>query len=104
MPPEQTGHQRIDQRSLALHRAIAAKLRAEPALLQVALDNLDRWHPDGGSTRAYFDEWRQILRQPLDVVLNTIVDEGERMTALRQSTPFSDILDPKERWAIYRQF
>ena len=104
MPPEQTGHERIDKRSLALHRAVAAKLRTQPELVQVALKNIDRWYPDAGSTRACLDEWRRILDQPLDSILATIVEEGERMTALRQSTPFSGILDPKERWAIYRQF
>ena len=37
------GHRRIDQRSLALHRAIADKLRADSTLVGVALDNLNRW-------------------------------------------------------------
>ncbi len=104
MPPEQTGHDRIDRRSLALHRAVAAKLRTQPELLKVALKNIDRWYADASRTRTYLDEWRVILHQPLDSILATIVEEGERMTALRQSTPFSGILDPKERWAIYRQF
>jgi hypothetical protein len=45
------GHQRIDQRSLALHRAIAGKLRADPSLLAVADDNLDRWSKENGRSR-----------------------------------------------------
>jgi hypothetical protein len=36
-------HQCIDQRSLALHHAVAAKLEAQPQLLEVARDNLRRW-------------------------------------------------------------
>jgi hypothetical protein len=43
------GHQRIDQRSLALHRAIAEKLRANPALIEIARDNLDRWSLRGAA-------------------------------------------------------
>jgi hypothetical protein len=45
------GHQRIDQRSLALHRAIAEKLRADPSLIQIAHDNLDRWSAKGGRSQ-----------------------------------------------------
>jgi hypothetical protein len=30
--------------------------------------------------------------------------DGERMTALRQSSPFAGILEPAERWAVYTRF
>src|SRR5690242_19174189 len=33
------GHQRVDRRSLEMHRAIAEKLRAHPELLEIALEN-----------------------------------------------------------------
>lgn len=36
-------HQWIDERSLALHTAVAAKLEARPELLDVAKQNLQRW-------------------------------------------------------------
>jgi hypothetical protein len=36
------GHQRLDRRSLALHRAIAEKLRTNPALIAIARDNIER--------------------------------------------------------------
>src|SRR5580693_856581 len=35
------GRQRIDRRSLALHRATAEKLREDPALIAIALDNTE---------------------------------------------------------------
>src|SRR5207244_3977753 len=59
------GHQRIDQRSLALHRAIAEKLRAHPELIEIACDNLDRWTRAGSRSQPYWDVWREILRRPL---------------------------------------
>jgi len=31
-------------------------------------------------------------------------EESERMTALRQATPFAGVLEPAERWAIYEKF
>jgi hypothetical protein len=37
-------------------------------------------------------------------MLALIEQDNERMTALRQSSPFAGILAPAERWAIYAQF
>ena len=98
------GHQRIDRRSLALHRAIAEKLRAHPELIEIARDNLERWSKKGGHSQPYWDAWREILKRPLPEVLELIQEESERMMAMRQATPFAGVLDPKERWAIYTQF
>jgi hypothetical protein len=98
------GHRRIDERSVALHRAVAEKLRNNPALLQIAIENLDRWYDHAAHSRPYLDEWRRILRLPLEEVLTLIGQEGERMTALRQNSPFAGVLEPAERWAIYARF
>jgi hypothetical protein len=98
------GHDRIDRRSLALHRAIAAKLRANPALLEIARDNIERWSMARGRSQPYWDVWREILNRPLEEILQLLEEETERMTALRQATPFAGILEPAERWAIYDRF
>ena len=89
---------------MALHRAIAEKLRARPELIGIARENLNRWYAGAGGSRHYLDEWRKILDQPLEDVLSLIGQEGEAMTALRQSSPFAGILDPAERWAVYSHF
>jgi len=98
------GHQRIDQRSLALHRAIAEKLRADPERIAIALDNIERWSRAGGRSQPYWDAWREILSRPLPEILDLLGEESERMTALRQATPFAGVLTPAERWAIYGEF
>jgi hypothetical protein len=98
------GHQRIDQRSLALHRAIAEKLRADPALLAIARENIERWTRAGGRSQPYWDTWREILNRPLPEILDLLGEESERMTALRQATPFAGVLEPAERWAIYEKY
>jgi hypothetical protein len=98
------GHQRIDQRSLAMHRAIAEKLRNDPAPIAIALDNIERWSRAGGHSQPYWDAWREILNRPLPEILDLLGEESERMTALRQATPFAGILTPAERWAIYDRF
>ena len=104
MSAPSTGHRRIDERSMALHHAIAEKLRSRPELLEIARDNLNRWYAGAGGSRPYLDQWRKILDRPLEEVLSLIAQEDEAMTALRQSSPFAGILDPKERWAVYSRF
>lgn len=98
------GHQRIDRRSLEMHRAIASKLRAHPALLGIAVENLDRWSASAGRSQPYFEAWREILSRPLHEVLALLEEDSERMNAMRQATPFAGVLEPEERWAIYSQF
>jgi hypothetical protein len=98
------GHQRIDRRSLAMHQAIADKLRADPSLLAVARENLARWSKANGSSQPYWDAWQEILNRPLAEVLALMVEDSEKMTAMRQANPFAGILTPRERWAIYDQF
>jgi len=98
------GRQRIERRSLELHRAIAAKLRAQPQLIAIAHGNLARWSAAAGRSQPYWDAWREILNRPLPEILDLLGAESERMTALRQATPFAGILDPAERWAIYARF
>ncbi|MGH9658964.1 MAG: hypothetical protein ACRD96_10505 [Bryobacteraceae bacterium] len=99
-----TGHRRIDERSRALHRAIAEKLSRQPDLLQRARENLDRWMASGGSAMPYWRTWQQILDRPLPEILKLLVEDSEQMTALRQSSPFAGILTPRERWRIYEAF
>jgi hypothetical protein len=98
------GHQRIDRRSLELHRAIADKLRGDPALIAVAHDNLSRWSAIAGRSQPYWDTWREILKRPLPEVLELLVEDSEKMTAMRQATPFAGVLTPAERWAVYDRF
>jgi hypothetical protein len=95
---------RIDRRSLALHHAVAEKLRAHPELIGIARENLSRWYAGAGRSQPYLDEWRRILDLPLEEVLSLMEQDGERMTALRQSSPFAGILEPAERWAVYSRF
>jgi hypothetical protein len=98
------GHQRLDQRSIELHRAIADKLRAYPALLDIARENLDRWSQMPGHSQPYWDAWRELLNRPFENLLDLLVEDSERMTAMRQATPFAGVLTPAERWAIYKRF
>jgi len=92
-------HQWIDQRSLALHQAVAAKLEADPQLLDIARQNLARWLVH--SAAAPLREWRGILDSaPLAEVVALLRSPSERATELRQSSPFAGLLTTEERRAI----
>lgn len=97
-------HQEIDRRSLALHEAIAQKLRQQPELLAVARANLERWREAAGRSRAYLEAWEKLLELPLDELTYQMLLPDERMTAMRQASPFAGVLTPKERWRIYDAF
>ena len=97
-------HDRIERRSLELHRAIVVKLREHPERTGIARENLDRWSNTQGRSQPYLDAWREILDLPFEEMLTMIVENGPRMTNLRQSTPFAGVLEPRERWRVYDTF
>ena len=81
------GHARIDARSLAMHRAIAAKLTAKPALLAIAHDNLKRWTASTGPSKPYLEAWDELLAKPIEELVALIQEDGGFMRAMRQTSP-----------------
>ncbi len=98
------GHERIDALSLAMHRAIAGKLRQSPELAGIALDNLRRWRVSAGRSGRYLDAWAEILKGPVEEMLGLLEQDSEYMRAMRQASPFAGVLSAKERWKIYDAF
>ena len=96
-------HQWIDERSLALHEAVAAKLQAEPQLLEVARANLRRWLAANSS--APLREWQRLLDTlALPQLLQLLRSQDEQAARLRQSSPFAGLLTPAERQAILSRY
>ena len=95
-------HERLDERSLALHAAVAAKIRRNPALIERARANLYRWR--ASLSGSWMDEWQTILDGPLEGVVACLNERSERATRLRQSSPFAGLLTSRERRAIYESF
>ncbi len=95
-------HRRIDLRSLAMHRAIAGKLLAgDLRPIKIGLRNIEHWTPTAGRSIPYLVQWREILSKPPEEIAALIVEDSEKMAALRQASPFAGALTPKERWRIY---
>lgn len=90
-------------RSLALHRAVAARIRAEPALFDQARAVLERWL---GMTPAHLrpalEEWRGLFDDGVDAALAMAAEESERGDRLRKSSPFCGVLSHQERWRLLR--
>jgi hypothetical protein len=99
-------HEWIDQRSLALDKAIAAMIRDKPELLDRAKITLNRWiklkEPE--IPRALW-EWQNILNQStLEEILSFITEDSEKARQLRQSSPFCGILPQNVRLAILKYY
>jgi hypothetical protein len=102
-------HIRIERRSIALHRAIAERIRQNPALMDKARENLEKYHDqflrENRPLPKALSEWRDILtNQPLETVMAFLVSFDESAVRLRQSSPFAGVLTPKERWKIYETY
>jgi hypothetical protein len=94
-------HQEIEERSLALAKAIVEKIDRDPARcgLEKARATCLRWHQQRPAPG--ISEWLRILDQPWEKIRVVLLDEGEEGRRLRQNDPFCGILTPQERWAIY---
>jgi transcriptional regulator with XRE-family HTH domain len=96
---------REDRRSLLLHEAVAARLRAEPdAVLIRAGASLARMRTLHPGARVLLDEWQCLLRRPLDALLPVLTDPMPWARELRHVTPFTGILSAAERARVYRTF
>ena len=101
-------HRKIEERSLALHREIAIKIRENPSLL---LDVRQRLEDAVGSER-YSEsvkdalrEWVDILdHKPVSEIIELLIDPGEEAARLRQSSPFAGILSEAERRRVFNRF
>jgi hypothetical protein len=93
----------IDERSLALHEAVAAKLEADSTLLNVARSNLQRWLRTNSAPALL--EWRRLVDEtPLPQLLALLRSTTEHATRLRQSSPFPGLLTPEERQSILDRY
>lgn len=96
-------HELAEERSLAYHRAVARRLESEPEILDRARRRVDAWIHEGGRAVAHAQRWREILDRRVAEIAAVLTDEGEEARALRQSTPFAGVLEPRERWRLWRE-
>jgi len=81
----------LEERSLQLHRAVAANLRQHPALLGAARSTLARWRATAGPN-ALRDCWMKALDQGVDATVATMLDSSEHGVIMRKASPFTVML------------
>ncbi|MGH7571692.1 MAG: helix-turn-helix transcriptional regulator [Gemmatimonadota bacterium] len=96
---------REDRRSLALHSAIAEKLRSDPGAAREqarkTLLLMRRTHPNAS---AIFDRWAFLLDLPDEYLVAVLVDPRPLARELRHATPFAGVLNAEERRRVYERF
>lgn len=96
-------HRLAEERSIALHLAVAERLRRDPRLIERARSRVDRWLATQEVHPTYARAWAELLERPLEELCSAIVDRGEKARALRQCSPFAGVLDAPTRWKIWRE-
>lgn len=96
-------HRLAELRSLSLHRAIGEELRRRPEIVEAARRRLEEPTNGRSTARAYRDEWLAILALPIARIIEVIVADDERGRELRQTTPFTGVIGPRERWRLWRE-
>ena len=98
-------HQEVDNRSLALARAVASVIDADPerAGLERAKRTCARWLENPDLDNPYLRRWSAILENDWPAVKAVLLDPSEDGTAMRQCSPFAGVLPPRERWRVYRE-
>src|SRR5438128_10178276 len=93
-----SSHEWIDQRSLAVHEAVANKLAEHPEWLEVARQNLRQWL--ARNPQPPLLAWQRLLDTlAFDELLELLRCPDERARRLRQSSPFAGVLTHRDRQA-----
>lgn len=96
-------HDFQDRVSLELASRVAALLRVSPEPLAIARANLDRWTVRNAGAPALqrcYDEWREILRHPVEEICAFLCANTEEGQRLRQNSPFAGVIPAAEVWEI----
>ena len=96
---------RSDERSIALHKEIARKLRSDPGLWEIPKNNIIRWKTRRGKLEAAFVQWDAILKTyTRERILSILESDSEESARLRSSSPFTGILSEDERKRIFKSY
>ena len=86
-------------------RAIAERIRRQPALFEIATQNLVRWKRIQNPWPHALREWEEIIdRHSMEEVLAILTEDTEEGHRLRQSDPFCGILSEAERLDLLEKY
>ena len=90
---------RVEEKSLAIHRRIAARLLEAPdRTIKKARRNLARLRSaDRGHSARCLDDWNSLLDGPADEIVTAMLARTQHAIDLRQMTPFAGVITDAER-------
>jgi hypothetical protein len=98
-------HTDLDRRSLALHQAVAARLRQQPEHWPQVRATLRRWREQvDPRSQPYLLRWEQALDDGPEAALALATEDSQSAAALRQCSPFTGILSHAERFAFLKSW
>lgn len=98
-------HEELDQRSLALHQLVIARVERDPSLLARAQTTLARWQKTSSvRTQPALLQWAKVLAQGLKAVKQAALLQDDEGQNLRQSSPLACLLTPRERWDFLKNW
>lgn len=92
-------HAIIDRRIADLVALCMDKVEANPALLLLARNNINKWADGRVKT-----EWIAILDLPLKSMRAVLLADTEEAKRIRQSAPFGGFLSTSERMEIFKKY
>ncbi len=96
-------HRLAEVRSLLLHRAVAERIEGDATIVPRASANLAKWHAEGILQDPHYDGWLRELSQGTASLVAFLRSDDERSRELRQVTPFTFVISPRERWALWKR-
>ncbi len=83
---------------------MVARIDSDPERrgLERARQTCERWLESAPAPA--IAEWARLLRAEWTDIRLKLLDKGEEGQRLRQSSPFTGVLSPSERWEILRRF
>lgn len=96
-------HTLAEERSIAMHAAIAARFADDPSVLASARTRVANWLAESPKSHHYARQWSEILNRPPKEIADFLGGRSDLHTALRSCSPFAGALDARERWKIHRE-
>ena len=93
-----------DRRALKMMQLIVTKIDADPSLIQIAIDNLQRWREQGdGYQPLGLQMWEKWFAQevPWKEIREWLLEDSDEGQRLRTSHPFAGVLTSEERESVY---
>lgn len=93
-----------DYRSLKMHKIVAERIKKNPALLEIAFNNIKKWKERNKFPQPYLDDWIEHINLGVEHLCEFLSSETDEAQRLRSSSPFVGIVTQKERREIFKEF